>query len=572
MSINIVRGSEADSLLADSRFRAEWSRLCERCLWATSFQGVDFVCTWYRIYRRRFEPILLLSRDQDGALNGLLPLASSEDGELLVAGGTQAEYQAWICPPELSDAFVREAVRSLRREFPGTVLTFLYLPPGTPTAWFRTREATWTCELAAHRRPLLRFGDGSETTRSLGKKSNKSRLKRLEKIGRLEFRRLTDPKEFERLFDDIIHCYDFRQAALHGVAPFRDDDLKKRFHLAMMEMPGLLHVTVLKVGDRLAAAHLGVCGVKEVQLGIIAHNPSLAKNSPGKFHVLLLAQLLRQEGYEQLDLTAGRDAYKERFANGFDEVHVLTVYLSLRQNVVDRLRARVAKAVKTSLRSVGIEPEEVKTLGTKLVHQVCMPAARAKSARRWLGRRHEIRIYSRDTTGVPVSASPRLIRCNSPEHLLRYEPGESDPPLRRFLSTSLHRIEGGLRIYTYAENGSLLCYGWLVERQAKAFLSEVSQELGLPGNSAYLCDFRAFPRGRGGELFATFLRTMLHDAACIPGTVRTFVSVSVDDTTLRDAVEQLGFAYEGSLFEQVRLGRARRWSSVPDLRGGYQDA
>lgn len=572
MNIDIARGSEADSLLADSRFRADWSALCERCPWATSFQGVDFVCTWYRVYRRRFEPILLVSRDRDGALDGLLPIAWCDDGELLVAGGTQAEYQAWICAPELSDAFVREVVRSLRRQFPGTVLRFLYLPPGTPTAWFKTREATWICELAAYRRPVLRFGDGSETAKSLGKKSNKSRLKRLEKIGALEFKRITDPAEFQQFFDDIIHSYDFRQAAVHGVAPFRDDDLKKRFHLDMMEVRGLLHVTVLKVGDRLAAAHLGLCGLKEVQLGIIAHDPSLAKHSPGKFHVLFLAQLLRQEGYEQLDLTPGRDLYKERFANGFDEVHALTVYLSLRQNVADTIRAGVAKAVKTSLRIVGMAPEDVKALATKLVHMVRTPVASAKSARRWISQRCEMRIYSRHMTGVPDVGGRRLIRCNFPQDLLRYEPSENDPSLRRFLSTSLQRIEEGLRIYTYAENGCLLCYGWLSERGGRAFVSEVGQEFGLPGNSVYLFDLQAFPQGRGREVLAAFLRTILHDAACVPATAKAYVSVLADDTVLRDTVEQMGFAYEGSLFEQVRLGRPRRWSCVPHLGGGYQGA
>ena len=149
--------------------------------------------------------------------------------------------------------------------------------------------------------------------------------------------------------------------------------------------------------------------------------------------------------------------------------------------------------------------------------------------------------------------------------------GELDDFGTRYAAAWSSRNPDNLAAF-YAENGSLLCYGWLVQKEKRALVTEVGQEFGLPENSAYLSDLRALPRERGRDLFAAVLRTMLHDAASMPGTVRTYVSLSADDTTLRDAVEQLGFAYEGSLFEQVRLGRARRWSCVSDPRGGDRGA
>jgi hypothetical protein len=103
-------------------------------------------------------------------------------------------------------------------------------------------------------------------------------------------------------------------------------------------------------------------------------------------------------------------------------------------------------------------------------------------------------------------------------------------------------------------------------------VNEVGQEFGLPRNSVYLFDLHAFPPAHSPALLAAFLRTMLHDAARVPAAAKAYVSVPADDTMLRDAVEQMGFGYEGSLFEQVRLGRARRWSCVPDVRSDYQGA
>jgi hypothetical protein len=174
-----------------------------------------------------------------------------------------------------------------------------------------------------------------------------------------------------------------------------------------------------------------------------------------------------------------------------------------------------------------------------------------------------MRIYSHDTKGVPDPGASRSIRCNVPGDLLRYEPAEGGQSLREFLSTSLRRLEDGLRIYTYTENDCLLCYGWLVERQEKALVSEVGQEFSLPPNSAGLFDFFEFPQARGRGLFSSLLRVMLHDAARIPGTARTFVFVSADDAPLRQAIEEVGFSYECSLFEHVRLGRTRRWVQLP---------
>ena len=161
-----------DHLVLDNDgFRREWLRLCERCSWATAFQGPGFGCAWYSSYRSQFDPVLVLSRNEDGQINGILALAvSSEDRRLVVVGAGQAEYQAWVCPSDLGDTFARHAIQSLRQMFPRAGLTFRYLPPGTPIAWLAAPEAKQVCRLEVHRRPLLRFGDGEEIARSLKKK------------------------------------------------------------------------------------------------------------------------------------------------------------------------------------------------------------------------------------------------------------------------------------------------------------------------------------------------------------------------------------------------------------------
>ena len=356
MPVEIIRGERARHLLSDDQFAADWSSLCEKCPWATAFQSPAFVATWYRAYRERAEPVLVTSRES-GRLRALLPLAYLPSRkQLAVAGTWHAEYHAWVCPPPLGDAFPAAAFPVIRREFPRHALTFLFLPPGAPTAWIGDRALRRRSLIKERRRPLMQFGDGHEIAASLAKSANKSRLKRLEKIGPVAFERITDPAEFEPLFDQIIRFYDARRLAVSGSAPFQNDPLKRTFHLEMMRAPDLLHVTVMKVGDQIASAHLGACGRREVQLGLVAHNPEFEKHSPGKFHILFLARMLLREGYVRLDLTAGGDPYKERFANAWDQVQALRVFPTATGKAAAALAATAEQAARKTLDLLHVSP------------------------------------------------------------------------------------------------------------------------------------------------------------------------------------------------------------------------
>jgi hypothetical protein len=138
--IELVQAADAAALLADESFRAEWLDLQDRCPWATAFQAPVFVVEWYRIYRDQYQPVLIVSRDLKGQLVGLLPLAVSQaDRKVKVAGGHQAEYQAWICLPEQAKTFPRQALDLVRQQFPSATLQFRYLPAAVPLGWLADR-------------------------------------------------------------------------------------------------------------------------------------------------------------------------------------------------------------------------------------------------------------------------------------------------------------------------------------------------------------------------------------------------------------------------------------------------
>lgn len=566
MTVSAARGTEADDLLRDDRFRAEWRHLAEDCPWATAFQGPDFGYAWYLSYRKRYEPLLVMERTGDGTLAGLLPLAigCADPRELVLAGAWQAEYHAWISAPGIGDRFPAHAMQWLRGAFPSSVLTFRYLPPGTPLGWLADRALAPAHELTAFPRPLLRIGPRPEAENFLKNKTTRNQLNRLTKLGPVAFQRLTGAEQLDVILDQLIRFYDFRQAAVHGVEPFRTDPAKRPFHLRMMATPGLLHATVLTVGDRMIAAHLGIASTREVHLGILGHDPFLAKCSPGKFLIHFLAGQMQAEGYEQMDLTPGGDPYKDRFADHHDEVMVLTLFPGSATRERHVARRRLARAGRRLLEAVHVKPERAKALGAQLSRAGPRRVATslARRARTWLDRTRELRIYTHNAVHVAEVAEDCSIRRDALDDLLAFVPGADAISDRSFFAEALARIEAGQHVYTHVADGRLVHWGWLAERQETSFLSEVNTPFTFPPNSACLFDYYTDPHYRGRGLYARSLRKMLKDAARVPGTEKVYIFVLADNTASRHVIEKSGFHYEGSIFEAIRFGRSRHWTQM----------
>src|SRR5262249_8527805 len=155
-------------------------------------------------------------------------------------------------------------------------LTFQYLPAQAPLSALNEGLQRWST-LEALPRPLM---DTTPETLGEALKIKKKKLNQLAKLGEINFTRIVDRAEVERVLEQVILFYDLRQGAIGGDPPFTRDPLKRAFHLALMNSPGLLHVTTLTVGPALAAAHIGVSGRDVVHLGIIAHSPFLSQHSP----------------------------------------------------------------------------------------------------------------------------------------------------------------------------------------------------------------------------------------------------------------------------------------------------
>ena len=558
-SVRACSQDDAVRLLASPEFLSQWRTLWRECPWSTALQTPEFACTWYLIYADRYSPLLVMRSNTAGQLDGLLLLAlKRETNELTFAGAHQSEYNVWLSRPG-DGTFITDALQQLAA-MGFWSLTFRYLPPGAPLDWLQSSSWKQRSELSTVRRPLLTVSNPEAMTESLTKKKNRRRMEKLLDGQPGEFVELKTPKELDRYYDEIIDFCDFRQGAVHGSCPFRDDPHKRAFYRTLLEQPGLSHVTVFKSGDRLFAAHLGTRSKDEVMLGVVAHSPFLSEHSPGKLLVVQLGLMLHEQGFAKLDLTPGGDAYKEDRATEYDEAHVLTVFLNDSAFRAHRTASARRSRAKSLAKALHLDRERVERLSSLAKRAAKNPLRAVLALFRRLKQRlwstTEMRFYRLEPKQIPPCPS-RVAKTDSLRDLLSYQPfDEHDHSRQSFLSGALSRIDAGVRPYTVVRDGALVHYGWLTSRTRQSFITEVRHAYDYPPNSAVMWDFYTRPSHRGQGLYSQSLKQILDDASKIPGTEYIYIAVLADNAASRKAIERVGFQYHESLMRRMRFGKA----------------
>lgn len=574
MSVTLSQGDDAWKLLQDAEFRSKWAELLAACPWSTAFQSSPFVLTWYESYGNEYNPLVVCGQ---GQTPGLLFLAvHRKTGEIAVAGAHQAEYQVWLADPTAAEAFIVAALDAVAARFPGRGLTFRYVPAGAPTDWARQGTA-WArrCVLERWRRPVVRLDDTAFVNEYLAQKkkrrSTKSYYNQLRKVGDLEFIKLEGKEELCDVLDELIAYYDSRQMAMHGEAPFHEDPVKKRFHVAMMQQPGLLHTTLLKAGKRIVSAQFGIVSGKELILAMPIFSPFFADQSPITLHYLLLVEKAMADGYLVLDMTPGESGFKDRFATQHEFVHVVRVYFSVRSRRLFALKLGVEDAGRSILRRIGFSPAKLKERASlwkkemerlKWHHLAQFATNRIRRIKRWIYSRDESRVYLVGKADAQRMQHSNLMRRDSLGDLIYFAPVEHWQDRQSFLRESLQRMERKHHCYTRVEEGRLVHFGWIEEKQEQAEFPEVRQKLSLPAGTAVLYDFYTDPGARGRGLYKAAMSQMLRDAAGTAGVERMMIAVLARNAPSRKAIEGLGFQYVFSLYRYVWLGRGRTSASV----------
>jgi CelD/BcsL family acetyltransferase involved in cellulose biosynthesis len=532
LDAQLARGTAAEQLLNDPAFLEAWANLASACPWATGCQSWEFAKAWYPVYRGRFDPLLLFQRDSRGRLIGLFPLAIEAASNTLVhVGAHQAEYQVWISSEADSDVFIEDALNLLSIRYPGQRLRLKYLPSGVPLGW-RTPGRRWRQHsiLQEHSCPQLATGGDSSVDKSLKKRGTRSKINRLKRSGALTFVHIQTRTEFERIINTVADFYDLRQGAISPSTPFRDDPRKKEFMLRLLEKPGLAHASVLMLDEKPIAANIGVVGRTFVSIGVFGYSPFYGESSPGRMHILLLGQYLRNNGVQQIDLTPGGGSYKDQLADGINQVYVLSVHFGRITHAVQAGKAAILTLLKWVLSRSGT------AITMKARNFVVDPMGSLQSIVYGRGQLRSLdairRCYELDISSVRQTHSEHHFQVNSISDLLLYRPSRKfDPSRRAFFEYAWKRLEAGDRVYTLARDSTLMHCAWL-RLPAKVGSSNMESSNTLFPNACLLWDSYTHPEGNKKELMKSCLARRAHDAAEIHNVAKVLIEINPADLKL----------------------------------------
>jgi CelD/BcsL family acetyltransferase involved in cellulose biosynthesis len=529
--ITLLEGAAALAWLETAAAREAVQALHRRCPWSTRFQSWEFVTIWYRCYREVSDPVLLCQRDGE-RLAGFLPLARDRiSGRLAAAGDHQAEYQGWLAEPGDGDRFLEAALLAIGQHFRPDRLRLRYLPAKAPTGWLeRPLGSGVTVATRRHQRPLFSLADPKAIAESLRKKSNKSRLSRLKRLGALELRVLETRAALEGVIDEISAGYDLRQGAANGVCPFADDPRKRRFHLELMDHPGLMQACVFSVGGRVAAAHLGLVDQDSVVVGVFGHAPAFGRHSPGKFLMLMLGEHLAASGRRWIDLTPG-GAWKERFASDHDQVLEVIVFFERGLARRERATAAALAVARSSLALLGATPDDARRFARRLRPGALFGTGRAANA----PAAEPPLIYWRTPGAAPAEPTAVAVARDRIGDLLLADPAAWGRSRQAFLAEAEAHLEQGHRLYSVTEDGRLLHYAWLIEGPIDG-----EDPASMPERAVWLHRQATLPAAAGRDLQSACLQAMLRDLD--GGPAGAALALAAEDDAGRQRAAALGFA------------------------------
>lgn len=473
--IEILQGEEVHRALEDSEFIGRWHELFQRCAWSMAYQSVDYAMAWYLCYGTLYEPLLIRSFSAEGGLAGLLALGvSKHDGKLVSVGAPHAEYAAWLSGPPSPEHFIEKALDALSVQYPAAGLTFRYLAPGAPVEWARSGRWARRCIVTEFDRPEMALNLES-IRKSLRKRNNRNRLSRLRRYGHLKFCRLTDVGALASVLDAIFLQHDLRRIALYGMQPSRTDARMHDFYLELM-YSGKLHATISTIGEHIVAAMIGICDRDAVHLELLCHSPRFSAESPGKLHLLALAEHLVAEGFKYIDMTPGDLLWKDRSATNYNSVHEIIVAFSrrgfLKAQTQVLAKHRTKRVIKPFLSWVGVEPRTVKDK-VRLLKDEGLRGIVGKATRTIIGPllgTDELKAYQFECGNNFATDDDLAIKMDSLEDLFLLE--ENPVGLKRaFLRRAYKRLCAGENIFTHTESGRLMGHCW-----ARAIKSDLEKD------------------------------------------------------------------------------------------------
>lgn len=451
LTIKIIQGDDVHSLMREPEFLSQWRNLAEHTSHVTVFQEPPFVSCWYEQYRAAYMPVLVLGYDDNNTLSGLLPLALNTSSQALShAGDQQVEYSGWLCSDDYKLTFISQALATANKQLTFSKWTWSTIPPHADVTWLTAPSKELKQLHTSYNvieSPILNLHNEDKLKKVLKNKSVKSKINRLKRKGDLRIERITEPQRVTELIDDITNLVNFRHGAAHGDLAFNEDPFQKAFYHARGKNLVNNHFSVLWMGEKLLAFHFGGIDKNTIYIGLTAFDPTQSKHSPGVIFLIFLANLMKEEGIQYIDLTPGGDEYKERFSNQHHTLYCPIFFKSALQKYQYDCKKNIKRSILSSLNKFGIEKEKF----TKT----------SKSSQHDEANINTVLLKANSSNVSPDIAEKNIINIQNYSDLLLHSDVNDSQVMQSLLSRATQRFSKEETLFTLTANNKLSGMAWM---------------------------------------------------------------------------------------------------------------
>ena len=498
--LSLSRGEIALSLANSPSFCAEWNQLSNADPKFTLIQSHAFVSTWYNHYAPAFEPILIEARDGEDKLIGLLPLAiEKKTGKLTHAGDEMAEYHGWLALPEIEEYFIPNCLDLIQSELEVSSWSWRWLPPKAVYNWLDSesfQEKGIYFEIEKTEAPVWNLEDTAKLSKINKRKNVKRSLRQYADRGDLRYERITDKERTRELMKEFGLQSDFKKEALYNYRFFEQDPYLEGFMTDLQDYPEFNHFSVLFLDDYPIAFNHGFVDNNELCLaGYTSYDPSESKHSPGKLHLIKLAEQGPAEGFKAIDLSPGKDAYKDRFATEYRDLVRFKIFFGKNAQRKGKMKENIRHGFLHFCKKIGLEDGRRKVLQTDI--KAIPGLVRQMKFADWS--RNIIQLFYRKEVyycykflGYPsgLKTSEGLdVHFNRYKDLYDYQGSYPFISRRALLKQSLMRFSRGDGLYSISENGRLMQYGWMREGKYPLNFFRATYTHQFPADSKVLYGF-----------------------------------------------------------------------------------
>lgn len=339
--------------------RNDWNTLIRHSPTNTVFQTHQWANAWWKTFGGHYR-LRYLSIEDGGRLSGFAPLMAmpSTTGDTLhFLADANSDYCDFAAEGNRYAA-LDAVVKFLAYELRGWDSLVLHnLPEQSPNlAALMTlcaKHGLWPRLSRRFAAPRIRFDADGQDFRL--KYSVRRHCNRMERIGRVEFRLVSEKRDLPRLLA-ILYEQHIARYRHKGERSLFENALSRQFYANLAEElldAGWLHFSELLLDGRTIATHFGFVYDKVLTWYKPAFDIAHRQYSPGTVLLKHLIDYAGRHRLDALDFTVGDEPFKERFSNTVYYNRNLTIYRSRSSVCCHAIRDRTVSVVKRFLDTMG---------------------------------------------------------------------------------------------------------------------------------------------------------------------------------------------------------------------------